>query len=178
MTIKEQIIQELDRVPESQLETVLFFLCSLETASNSYPFTHEHLNKADAIIQNCFDIAASKPKRSATEIWADFEWTRAKIAQEVLQELVAKLLYLKVRDRTIEDLVVIIAEISLHISGAYEATKLDKIDPDDNKFLAAIYESKADYLISLDNHLLSLKYYHGTQILTPHLFLTALSSLS
>ena len=100
------------------------------------------------------------------------------MAPQLLRELVAKLLYLKVRDRTIEDLVVIIAEIALHISGAYEATKLDKIDPDDNKFLAAIYESKADYLISLDNHLLSLKYYHGTQILTPQLFLTALSSLS
>jgi putative PIN family toxin of toxin-antitoxin system len=111
------------------------------------------------------------------QAWRQGKFTLV-MAPQLLQELVAKLLYLKVRDRTIEDLVVIIAEISLHISGAYEATKLDKIDPDDNKFLAAIYESKADYLISLDNHLLSLKYYHGTQILTPHLFLTALSSLS
>jgi len=100
------------------------------------------------------------------------------MAPQLLQELVARLLYLKVRDRTVEDLVIIITEIALHIPGAYEATKLDKIDPDDNKFLAAIYESKADYLISLDNHLLSLKYYHGTQILTSHLFLTTLSSLS
>jgi hypothetical protein len=41
----------------------------------------------------------------------------------------------------------------------------------DNKFLAAAYEAKADYLVSLDNHLLRLKYYHGTQILTPNLFL-------
>ncbi len=88
MTIKEQIIQEFDRVPESQLETVLFFLCSLETDSNSYPFTQEHLTKADSIIQNRFDISASKPKRSEPEIWADFEPTRAKIAQEVNSQLV------------------------------------------------------------------------------------------
>ena len=47
------------------------------------------------------------------------------------------------------------------------------IDPDDNMFLAAAYEAKADYLVSLDNHLLSLKFYHGTQILTPGLFLRA-----
>jgi predicted nucleic acid-binding protein len=38
-------------------------------------------------------------------------------------------------------------------------------------FLAVAYEAKADYLVSLDNHLLSLKFYHGTQILTPGLFL-------
>ena len=111
------------------------------------------------------------------QAWRQGKFTLV-MAPQLLQELVARLLYLKVRDRTIEDLVVIIAEIALHIPRAYEATKLDKIDPDDNKFLAAHSESKADYLISLDNHLLSLKYYHGTQILTPHLFLTALSSLS
>jgi predicted nucleic acid-binding protein len=63
----------------------------------------------------------------------------------------------------------------LYIPGAYEATRLDTIDPEDNKFLAAAYEAKADYLLSLDNHLLSIKYYHGTQILTPVLFLQALS---
>jgi len=49
-----------------------------------------------------------------------------------------------------------------------------EVDPDDNKFLAAAYEVKADYLVSVDNDLLSLKYYHGTQILTPVLFLGAL----
>ncbi|MEA5478963.1 hypothetical protein VB774_15160 [Pseudanabaena galeata UHCC 0370] len=64
--------------------------------------------------------------------------------------------------------------VSGFTSGAYEATKLDAIDPDDNKFLAAVFETKADYLISLDNHLLSIKYYHGTQILTPRLFLEAI----
>ncbi len=43
-------------------------------------------------------------------------------------------------------------------------------------FLAASYEAKADYLVSLDNHLLSLKDYHSTQILTPSLFLKALET--
>jgi uncharacterized protein len=99
------------------------------------------------------------------------------MAPQLLQELVLKLLQLRVPEPTVEELVVIIGEIALHIPGAYEATRLDKIDPDDNKFLASVYEAKADYLISLDNHLLSIKYYHGTQIVTPHLFLNAISSL-
>ncbi len=97
------------------------------------------------------------------------------MAPQLLQELVLKLLQLKVPEPTVEELVVVIGEIALHIPGAYEATRLDKIDPDDNKFLASVYEAKADYLISLDNHLLSIKYYHGTQIVTPHLFLNAIS---
>lgn len=37
-------------------------------------------------------------------------------------------------------------------------------DPTDNKFLACALELKADYIISGDNHLLSLKHFHGTQI--------------
>jgi predicted nucleic acid-binding protein len=42
-------------------------------------------------------------------------------------------------------------------------------------FLAAAYESSADYLISLDKkHLLPLKYYHGTQVLDPSTFLRLL----
>jgi predicted nucleic acid-binding protein len=45
-------------------------------------------------------------------------------------------------------------------------------------FLAAAYESKADYLISLDKkHLLQLKHYHGTQILTPALFIQSLNAV-
>lgn len=78
----------------------------------------------------------------------------------------------------IEDLVRLIAEIALHIPGAYEATRLDDIDPNDNMFLAAAYEAKADYLVSLDRqHLLPLKHYHGTQIVTPALFIRVLEQL-
>ena len=69
MTIKEQIIQELDRIPESYLEKVLSFLYFLET-----PLTHdvEQLSKAESIIQKGLNTALSKPKRSSSEIWAEF----------------------------------------------------------------------------------------------------------
>lgn len=44
-------------------------------------------------------------------------------------------------------------------------------------FLAAAYESKANYLVSLDKkHLLPLKHYHGTQIIEPGLFIRLLST--
>lgn len=93
------------------------------------------------------------------------------MAPQLLEELVEKLIERNIPDNEIQALVRTIGLIALYIPGAYESTRLDNIDPDDNKFLAAAYEAKADYLVSLDNDLLSLKYYHGTQILTPALFL-------
>jgi len=38
-------------------------------------------------------------------------------------------------------------------------------DPDDNKFLGCALEAKAYYVVSGDNHLLSLKHFHGIQII-------------
>ncbi len=49
-------------------------------------------------------------------------------------------------------------------------------DPDDNKFLACAQEGKADYLVSGDDHLLALKVYEGTRIISPTAFLTILQS--
>ena len=98
-------------------------------------------------------------------------------APPLMRELVVKLIQKNIPPTEIENLVAIIGEIALHIPGAYEATCLDDIDPDDNMFLAAAYESNANYLISLDKkHLLPLKHYHGTQILSTALFIRLLNS--
>jgi len=83
MTIKEQIIQELDRIPESYLEKVLSFLYFLKS-----PLTHdvEQLSKAEAIIQKGLNTALSKPKRSSSEIWAEFASIRNRISESVANE--------------------------------------------------------------------------------------------
>lgn len=83
MTIKEQIIQELDRLPESYLEKVLVFLYSLEN-----PLTHDvgQLSKAEAIIKKGLNTALSKPKRSTSEIWAEFAAIRNRISESVANE--------------------------------------------------------------------------------------------
>jgi uncharacterized protein len=107
------------------------------------------------------------------DIWVDGQFALV-MSPQLLEELVAKLSQRGVSEQTLVVLVAKIAAIALHIPGAYQATRLDQIDPDDNKFLAAAFEAKADYLVSVDNHLLSLKYYHGTQIVTPALFLRSL----
>ncbi|MGK7930768.1 MAG: putative toxin-antitoxin system toxin component, PIN family [Microcystaceae cyanobacterium] len=98
------------------------------------------------------------------------------ISPQLQKELIIVLLRKGIKTESIENLVMVIETLALQIEGVYEATILNNIDPNDNMFLAAAYEAKADYLVSLDNHLLSLKFYHGTQILTPSLFLQRLSS--
>ncbi|GAJ01716.1 unnamed protein product [marine sediment metagenome] len=43
--------------------------------------------------------------------------------------------------------------------------------PDDNKFIECAVTNKADYIISGDNHLLSLREYENIKILSPKEFL-------
>src|SRR3989338_2140231 len=49
------------------------------------------------------------------------------------------------------------------------STKIDiiKEDPEDNKFLEAAVDGKADLIVSQDKHLLNLKEYQGIKILNP-----------
>jgi len=64
--------------------------------------------------------------------------------------------------------------LALMKEGIYQTNYLDNIDPNDNIFLSASYESKADYLVSLDKHLLNLKHFHQTLIFNPQSFLNQL----
>lgn len=97
------------------------------------------------------------------------------MSPQILREVIGTLIEKGIPQDNVVDLIAVIGKIALHIPGAYESSRLDKIDPDDNKFLAAAYEAKADYLLSFDKkHLLPLKHFHGTQILTPELFIRAL----
>ena len=56
--------------------------------------------------------------------------------------------------------------------------KVIKEDPEDNKFLSLAIEGKADYIVSGDRHLLSLKNYSGIKIISLTTFLKKLSSPS
>ena len=101
------------------------------------------------------------------------------ISPQILKELVAKLIDKEMPELLVIDFVKTIAQIALHIPGACETIKLNNIDPSDNIFLAASYESKADYLVSLDKiSLLPMKHFHGTTIYTPELFVRSLMGLT
>ena len=126
-------------------------------------------------------LLTKSPTSSSAQIiqmWRSGAFTLV-TAPQLMTELVAKLIDKKIPDDVIVDLIKVIAKASLHIPGACETTKLDFVDPNDNMFLAAAYESGADYLVSMDKKsLLPLKHFHGTQIRTPELFLRVLMGLT
>ena len=99
------------------------------------------------------------------------------VTPQLLEEYVAVLSRMGVSETEIIDFAAVIAEIAVQLPGIYEATKLDKVDPKDNKFLAACLESHADFLVSFDAHLLNEKWYRGTTIYTPALMLRHLLEL-
>lgn len=103
------------------------------------------------------------------QLWKENKF-KLVMAPALLEELVATLLAIPVNEDTILQLIKDIASIGLYIPGIYESVKLDAIDKSDNKFLAAAYESNADYIVSLDKHILNLKHFHKIAILTPRQF--------
>lgn len=57
---------------------------------------------------------------------------------------------------------------------AIPKTKVNAVkdDPDDNKFIEAALNGKADCIVSQDNHLLKIKEFKGIRIITPEEFIT------
>jgi putative PIN family toxin of toxin-antitoxin system len=92
----------------------------------------------------------------------------------LIEELIIVLERKKVDELSILKLVENIAEKAIIKEGIYQTNILDNIDPKDNMFLSACYESNANYLVSLDKHLLNLKHFHNTLIFNPQSFLNQL----
>jgi len=94
-----------------------------------------------------------------------------KIEAEIILVLTRK----NLPEEIIIDAVQTLNNLACYKEGVYQTNFLDKIDSKDNIFLSASYESKADYLVSLNKHLLNLKHFHNTIILNPQSFLNQLS---
>lgn len=110
-------------------------------------------------------------------MWRDGAFTLI-MSPQILTEIVAKMLDKGFSEYEAEAFVISVGKIGLLIPGAYETSFLDAVDANDNIFLAACLESKANYLVSFDHKsLLPMKHFHGTTICTPELFLRFLSGL-
>lgn len=94
----------------------------------------------------------------------------------ILDELERVLAYPKVRanfaldEQDVEQGLAILRQSARNFPGLYTDVRIVEADPSDDVYLAAALESGADYLVTQDKHLLSLKYCHGTQIIDLHHF--------
>ncbi len=96
------------------------------------------------------------------------------ISHETLDELIGVISRPKfhnvIKRETAEKLIEI---IKTHAVLVKPCQKFDIIndDPNDNRFLESAFESNADFIVSGDRHLLSLKTFHNIPIVTPKEFL-------
>ena len=97
---------------------------------------------------------------------------RLVLTQQILQELNRVITYPKVfsnyglDDTTVAENIQTLQETAFVLPGDYSDVNVMVEDSTDNIYLAAALESGADYLVTQDRHILSLKYFYGTQIIS------------
>lgn len=101
------------------------------------------------------------------------------VSAPILEELRRCLSYPRVRKyvtATEEELDLWVAVLGLVADMVEGARSVSAVvaDPDDNKYLAAALEGRADVVVSGDRHLLDLGEYEGVRMVTPRVFLTML----
>ncbi|MDH5203321.1 MAG: putative toxin-antitoxin system toxin component, PIN family [Nitrospirota bacterium] len=101
------------------------------------------------------------------------------ISEEILSEFRRVLSYPRIQKlhkwskEKIEIFITLLKEIA-HIEESHSRQKIVPGDPDDDKFFHIALKSGAQYIISRDAHLLSIKELGGIKVLKPEVFLSAL----
>lgn len=114
------------------------------------------------------------------ELWVNGTFELA-VSEKILTEIKATLLKPYIKERLLiedgeeEEITELIREKAFMVTKDNYETDRIKSDKSDNKFLACALESKADYVVSGDNHLLELKHFHGIQIVDVKLFLKTIN---
>lgn len=103
--------------------------------------------------------------------------TSLSINHEILEVLHREHIYTKygLNEKVIDDLASFLYEGTILTEDAYEVSRVKK-DADDNKFLGCALEGEAAYIVSGDDHLLSIKHYRGIQIIDANSFLILLGN--
>lgn len=91
---------------------------------------------------------------------------------EIEAEVFLKIVKFPISVEVINDLKALFGNRAKRVTPKHKITVCR--DPKDNKFLDAILESKADYLITGDKDLLALKAFKSTKIVAPKEFLKLL----
>lgn len=100
------------------------------------------------------------------------------LSDAIIEEVLNAFRYPKLQKRLPQDFsgerwfdnIAVLADL---VAGEYEITGISK-DPDDDKYIAAAIEGRADFVVAGDSDLLSLKEYRGIRFVTPRAFLMLL----
>lgn len=143
-------------------------------------------HKIIAVIDTNLFISGLFGQNSTTaqlqELWIKQEFQLG-TSLEIMKEVNRVLQYPRIKQRLIDDDETLRRFFRLVFRKAVIARdtfQTDRIvdDPTDNKFLACALEIKADYIVSGDNHLLSLKHFHRIQIVDAYTFIKKVTGLN
>lgn len=95
----------------------------------------------------------------------------AEIEEVLHREKVIKIT--KMTEQEIKRFMQDMIDLAFVVPGNVVVQTIEK-DPDDDKFLAAAIEGRADYVVSGDKPLLNIKEYHGIKIISPTDFINLL----
>ena len=127
---------------------------------------------------NVFFSAFINPSGAPAQIlkhWISKDFTliySEEIIEEYLETLTQDLF-------SVEDIENFYELVSVRAEKVLSTQKVTAVpdDPDDDKFISCALSGKADYIVSGDKHLLKMKQYAGTRIVTVKEFLDILDSL-
>ena len=101
------------------------------------------------------------------------------VSDEILSEFRRVLSYPRIQKlhkwskEKIEIFITLLKELA-HLEESHSGQKIVPDDPDDDKFFHIAIQSGAQYIVSRDAHLLSIKEFGNIRVLKPEVFLTAL----
>lgn len=103
--------------------------------------------------------------------------TSASINHEIIEVLHRAYIYTKysLNEDIIDDIATFLYEGTLLVEDTFKISIIEK-DPSDNKFINCAVEGEADYIVSGDSHLLSLKNYKSIKILDANSFFKILET--
>ena len=131
---------------------------------------------------NIYISAAIRPTGPPGEIIARFLRDAAfelVLSEAIVNEVLRAFTYPKLRKyihpgfdptRWLED----IAVLAHFVAGEYAISSVSK-DPDDDKYIAAAVEGRADFIVAGDSDLLNVKEYREIRMVTPRSFLHVLA---
>ena len=134
-----------------------------------------------AVLDTSVIVAAYKSRRGASaeifRLWREEGRFQLILSDPILVEVTRVLLEHEVPESAVRELVRVFHLQAILTDNTYIVHGI-LADPSDNLLLAASMEGQADYVVSLDRHVLAQKYYRGVQIVWPRDFLKYLRSLA
>jgi putative PIN family toxin of toxin-antitoxin system len=135
------------------------------------------LDRLGAVLDSSVVVSAFLSSTGASaeilRLWREEKAFQIITSDPILEEMIRVLLDRGVAAPIVEDFVTAIHLQALVTDNLYVVRHIEE-DPSDDVFLAAALEGQADYIVTLDGHLLRVELYHGVHIVRPATFLCRL----